>query len=89
MKIDIKETNWRYYQFFDNGYGVSIVNIPSEILGDNLELAVLKGNIYAWEICYDSGLTEDVFGHLTEKELLKTIDEVKALPKTKLNMEEE
>ena len=79
--IDTQETNWRYYQFFDNGYGVSVVNIESEILGDNLELAVLKGTQYAWDICYDTPITGDVVKHLTEEELIETIAEVKALPK--------
>ena len=81
MKIDLKESNWRYYQFFDNGYGVSVVNIESEIVGNNLELAVLKGTKYTWEICYDTPITGDVEKHLTEKELIKLIAKVKALPK--------
>ena len=81
MEIDVKETNWQYYQFFDNGYGVSVVNMPSEIIGDNLELAVLKGNKYTWEICYDTPITGDVVKNLTEKELIETINDVKSLPK--------
>ena len=86
MKIDVEQKNWRYYKFFDNNYGVSVVHSHGSY---GLELAVLKGDVYCWEICYDSGLTEDVFPRLTEKELLKTIDQVKALPKTERNMEEE
>ena len=88
MKIDLKETNWRYYQFFDNGYGVSIVNIESDIFEkrnipttNNLELAVLKGTQYVWDICYDTPITEDVEKYLTEKELIKLIAKVKAFPK--------
>ena len=81
MKINLEETNWRYYQFFDNGFGVSVVNIESDIIGNNLELAVLKGNKYTWEICYDTPITGDVVKNLTEKELIKLIAKVKALPK--------
>ena len=81
MKINLEDTNWRYYQFFDNGYGVSVVNIESDIIGNNLELAVLKGNFYDWEICYDTPITGDVVKNLTEKELIKTINDVKSLPK--------
>ena len=81
MKINLEDTNWRYYQFFDNGYGVSVVNIESEILGNNLELAILKGTTYGWDICYDTPITGDVVKNLTEKELIETINDVKSLPK--------
>ena len=82
MKINLKDTNWRYYQFFDNGYGVSVVNLENGFkTGNNLELAVLKGNKYTWEICYDTPITGDVVKNLTEKELIKTINDVKSLPK--------
>ena len=82
MKINLEDTNWRYYQFFDNGYGVSVVNLENGFkTGNNLELAVLKGNKYTWEICYDTPITGDVVKNLTEKELIKTINDVKSLPK--------
>ena len=81
MEINLKETNWQYYQFFDNGYGISVTNIASKIRGDNLELAVLKTTDFLdWEVCYDTPITRDVKKYLTEKELIKTINKVKALP---------
>jgi len=46
-----------------------------------LELAILKGTTYGWDICYDTPITGDVVKNLTEKELIETINDVKSLPK--------
>jgi len=65
-------------QFFDNGYGVSIINNQFSY---GLELAVLKGTKDDYDICYDTPITDDVIGHLDNKTLQETIELVKALPK--------
>jgi hypothetical protein len=61
--------------FFPNGYGVSVVrykNPISKIYGsytsnDNeWEVAVLYGDEKGWEITYDTYITNDVIGHLSE-----------------------
>jgi hypothetical protein len=64
---------------FDNGYGVSVVKHEYSYGGkDGLyELAVLKGD----ELCYDTSVTSDVEGYLSEDEvteLLKQIQELKS-----------
>jgi hypothetical protein len=55
--------------FFDNGYGVSIIQSPNSYGGDEglYELAVLKGNEDKFKLCYDTYITDDVLGHLTEE----------------------
>jgi hypothetical protein len=66
--------------FFNNGYGVSIINND---VSYGLELAVLKGNEESYELCYDTPVTphHDVFGHLHDDEVDEIIKQVKALPK--------
>lgn len=64
---------------FKNGYGASIVS--GEMFYTNaetpFEIAVLHGEA----ICYDSGLTDDVFGYLTEDEANRVLAAIEALPK--------
>ena len=64
--------------FFENGYGVSVVrykNPMSERFGSytsndsEWEVAVLYGNEKTWEISYNTHITDDVLGHLTEGEV--------------------
>lgn len=66
-------------EFFSNGYGVSIVE-EEHHLSDLYELAVVKGNINNYELCYDSGITEDVFRRITEKQVDEIMEQVKRLP---------
>lgn len=64
--------------FFPNGYGVSVVRYKNPISktfssytsNDNeWEVAVITGNKDKWELCYDTDITNDVIGHLTEGEV--------------------
>jgi hypothetical protein len=76
--------NWDGVQakhFFDNGYGVSVIK-SSNSYGGGLglyELAVLKGVEDEWHLCYDTPITDDVIGHLTESDVEKLLNEVAAL----------
>jgi hypothetical protein len=67
---------------FANGYGASVITGKGSYGGDRglYELAVLEitedGN---WDICYNSGLTDDVIGFLNEEQvttILKQIEEL-------------
>ena len=57
--------------FFPNGYGVSVVQFTTPFgAGSGLyELAVIKGVEENWEICYDTPITGDVIGYLSEEEV--------------------
>ena len=69
---------WR--RFYKNGYGVSVVNNEFSY---GLELAVLIGDEDNSEITYDTPVTSDVLGHLTDETLEQAINAVKALPSVK------
>jgi len=77
---------------FDNNYGASIVRfkLSHGVFGsytDNeneWELAVIKftsGNNDCWGICYDTPITDDVMGHLSDSDVKNILDEIKELPK--------
>jgi len=63
---------------FPNGYGASIVQGPHTYGGSNglYELAVFGKN---GEISYDTPITNDVLGYLSELEVEKTLADIKNL----------
>ena len=72
--------------FFDNGYGVSVVQFTSPYGGGSYgadeglyELAVLQGLEEDWKICYDTVITSDVLGHQTEEEVEVLLYEIENL----------
>lgn len=73
---------------FENGFGASVVRFgrmngffDGSYTNDEteVELAVLKFNGESCSITYSTPLTNDVIGHLKEKELIKTLNEIKEL----------
>lgn len=72
----------QYIFKFDNGYGASVIKFPGSYgyHNDLWELAVTKYDESGeWNLCYDTPITDDVIGHLTEEEvrdLLKKISEL-------------
>jgi hypothetical protein len=71
----------QYLSFFPNGYGVSIVKHTMSYGNERglWEMAVLKGDKEKWEITYDTPITSDVLGYLTENEVNNYTDQVIAL----------
>lgn len=74
----------RLYRF-DNGYGASVIRNQYSYGGDKglFELAVVKyhnADNDAWGLCYDTPITDDVIGHLTEAEVQALLEQIKALP---------
>ena len=63
---------------FDNGYGVSVVSHTFSYGGKNglYELAVIK---YPDAICYDTPITDDVLGYLTEDDVTKYLGQIQNL----------
>ena len=74
-------------KFFPNGYGISVVRFTNPFgFGGSYgvehglyEAAVLKGVEENWDICYDTPITEDVLGHLTEEEVEVLLYEIENL----------
>lgn len=69
-----------HYTFtFDNGYGASVIRNRISYGRDEgrWELAVLHGD----SITYDTPLTNDVIGHLSEADVAETLRAIEALPK--------
>jgi hypothetical protein len=76
----------RRREFYPNGYGISIIqggiaytNGPHEF-----EVAVLTGTEQDWELCYNTPITSDVLGHLSDNDVDKIRERVKALPERKV-----
>lgn len=72
---DIKQARMQ----FNNGYGVSVLlggyGIHSNGI-DTYEVAIL----YNDELCYDTGLCDDVLGHQTESEITELMEKIQLLP---------
>ncbi len=73
-------------KFFDNNYGVSVVRFTTPFGAGSYgseeglyEVAILKGVEDEWEICYDTPITEDVLGHLTEEHVTNLLSQVQSL----------
>ena len=68
--------------FFPNGYGASIIFGATFYSNgiDTYELGVIKGDENNWSLTYDTPITDDVLGYLTEAEVLKTLNEIGRLP---------
>ena len=68
--------------YFDNGYGASVVcHAFSYGGGDGLfEMAVLKGTGDDSRLCYDTPITDDVIGNLTEGGVQDLLAKIQALP---------
>jgi len=62
---------------FANGYGASIICGQYSYGGSEglYEVAVMHNE----EICYDSGLTEDVIGHLDKEDVVSLLNKISKL----------
>jgi hypothetical protein len=71
---------------FDNGYGASVLKNEFSYGGNKglWELAVLKYTKNGKsKITYDTPITSDVIGHLTDEEVERILDQINQLPKHK------
>ena len=65
---------------FDNGYGASVVN---HAFSYGTEMAVVKftgSDLEDFELCYDSGITHDVLGHLSPADVDRYLGMIEQLP---------
>jgi hypothetical protein len=91
---DIAKGEQRTYKF-PNGYGASVVKFGWQFrtskkfmwmhYGDEThwELAVTNYDDGVQTLCYDTPITDDVIGHLTEEEVENILHRIKGLPKIK------
>ena len=65
--------------YFDNGYGASVIRTPFSYGGDRgkYELAIYQEG----SICYDTHITNDVIGYLTEDEVTDFLRQIQELEK--------
>lgn len=72
---------WRFK--FDNGYGASIIKHFGSFgfEKDKFELAVLLWDDNNRCLCYDTEITDNVMGHLTNQEVMDTLHRIKDLKK--------
>ena len=69
----------QYVYKFPNGYGASVIQHKGSYgFQDKLwELAILHGE----ELCYDTPITDDVLGHLSNREVNEILEQIQKLPK--------
>ena len=67
--------------FFQNGYGVSVVQFPGSYGAEEglYEVAILKGLEEDWEICYDTPITDDVIGYQSVEDIDNLLSQVESL----------
>ena len=67
---------------FDNGYGASVVSHPFSYGGDEgkFELGVVKFVGDRFKLTYETPITADVLGYLSEDDVAATLDQIQALP---------
>ena len=68
----------QYIFHFENGYGASVIQHDYSYghQYDLWEVAVLKQTDDKWNICYDSGLTRDVIGCITENGVEQVLSDI-------------
>ena len=66
---------WKFK--FDNGYGASVITGVIAYCNEEhpYELAVLEHD----ELCYDTPITDDVLGYLTEDDVSDLLDRIEQL----------
>lgn len=66
---------------FDNGYGASVVKNQCSYGGKKglWELAVIRWRNNDFDLVYDTPITDDVLGYLTEEDVQKTLLQIQEL----------
>lgn len=77
---------YQYIYSFPNGYGASVIKTDFSYGGtkDLWEIAIIKFKTtepLEYDICYDTPITDDVIGHLTDDEAGAIMEEIYNLPK--------
>ena len=77
-----RRVNDQWLYRFENGYGASVIRGPYSYGGDRglFELAVVTFDGDAYKLCYDTPITDDVEGYLTESGVQMLLEQIRALP---------
>lgn len=81
LSVESKPNEVQYVFKFDNNYGASIVKRPGSygFNKDLWELAVIWFDGDEWHLTYDTEITDDVIGHLTDEEINEILHKIKNL----------
>jgi hypothetical protein len=69
-------------KFFPNGYGASVIRSDYSYGGEAglYEIGVLIGSEGDYCLCYETPITDDVLGYLSESDVTTTLQAIAALP---------
>lgn len=78
----VRRLNEQWIYRFPNGYGASVIRGPFSYGGEKglWELGVLKFHGSTSALCYDTPITSDVEGHLTENGVGMLLEQIRDLP---------
>lgn len=67
--------------YYANGYAASVVKHDGSYgsHADLWELAVLRNVLGSWTLAYDTPITDDVCGYLTEEQVVDLCEQIKSL----------
>ena len=79
FKLHSSKTGIISRMMFENGYGVSVVQTPTTYGGADgfYELAVVGKD---GQITYDTPITGDTIGYLTQEDVTKLMEQIQSLP---------
>lgn len=84
MLVDTRERHGGVQALFrfENGYGASVIRGPYTYGGPEglFELGVIVWGGNNYELTYDTPLTDDVIGYLSDAEVVQLLDDIEALP---------
>lgn len=87
--IGFQDRGWKFV--FNNGYGASVIDDGYGKEKGLYELAVIEkstGENNRYNLCYDTPITNDVLGNLTDEEVQKTLARIKKFNKIEINLNE-
>ena len=85
----IKEYGWKENQQwlfkFENNYGASVIKHYGSYgwEEDLFELAVIYFDEDSWQLTYNTPITNDVIGHLTNNDVIRYLNKIKRLEEKK------
>lgn len=82
LSVDRTNTGVQYVFKFDNNYGASIIKRRGSygLDKDLWELAVIRfESVDVWRLTYDTEITDNVIGYLTDEEVNEILHKIKNL----------